>query len=180
MSLSEPIMGVFGAFASAVSQPTWRKIPVRSIGTLIARGRRTVTAALRQLGWRDASHFSLYPHGLNRARWSALEVSRRLRVRLVRSVVIVGGERPVVIDETWERRWGRRINTRGHDRDPLASSPQRSVATRGWRWIVRTLVITPPWTQGRKEAQTPWPRVRVRWDNGRRRALAVTRATAVW
>ena len=58
-----------------------------------------------------------------------------------------GGDLTFVIDETLERRWGRRITTRGHYRDPLASSKQRSVATSGVRWIVLTLVITPPWTQ---------------------------------
>jgi DDE superfamily endonuclease len=58
-----------------------------------------------------------------------------------------GGDLTFVVDETLERRWGRRITKRGHYRDPLASSKQRSVAASGVRWIVLTLVITPPWTQ---------------------------------
>jgi hypothetical protein len=115
------------------------------IGTWFARGRRTVTAALRPRGWPEASTFRLSHQVLNRTRWSALEVSRRLRWRLVRTFVAVGGELTGVIDETWERRWGRRLTSRGYDRDALASSPQRSGATRGWRWIVLTRVITPPW-----------------------------------
>jgi len=98
------------------------------------------------MGLHEASNFSLYHHVLNRARWSALEVSRRVVLLLVRTFVAVGGELTFVIDETLERRWGRRINKRGHYRDPLASSQQRSVATSGLRWIVLTLVITPPWT----------------------------------
>jgi hypothetical protein len=147
MSLSEPMMSVLCEFESAFSQPTWRKVQVLILGTLLARGRRTVTAALRQMGLCDASNFSLYHHVLNRARWSALELSRRLLVRLVRTFVAVGGELTFVIDETLERRWGHRINKRGHYRDPRASSKQRSVATSGVRWIVLTLVITPPWTQ---------------------------------
>jgi hypothetical protein len=136
MSLEDPITTVFHEFESAFSQPTWSKIQVLIIGTLLARGRRTVTTALRQMGLCDASNFSLYHHVLNRARWSALELSRRLLLLLVRTFVIVGGELTFVIDETLERRWGRRINARGHYRDPLASSKQRSVATSGRRWIV--------------------------------------------
>ena len=120
------------------------------IGTLLARGRRTVTAALRQMGLSEASNFTLYHQVLNRARWSALALSRRVVLLLVRTFVAVGGELTFVIDETLERRWGRRIAKRGHDRDPLASSKQRSVATSGLRWIVLTLVITPPW------ALRPW------------------------
>src|SRR3712207_1649488 len=98
------------------------------------------------MGLHEASHFALYHHVLNRARWSALELSRRVVLLLVRTFVAVGGELTFVIDETLERRWGRRITKRGHYRDPLASSKQRSVATSGVRWIVLTLIITPPWT----------------------------------
>jgi DDE superfamily endonuclease len=150
MSLSEPIMSILCEFESAFSQPTWSKIQVLIIGTLIARGRRTVTAALRQMGLCDAANFSLYHHVLNRAQWSALELSRRLLLLLMRTFIVVGGELTFVIDETLERHWGRRITLRGHYRDPLASSKQHSVAVSGLRWIVLTLVITPPW------AQRPW------------------------
>jgi hypothetical protein len=83
---------------------------------------------------------------LNRARWSALEGSRRLLSLLVQTFIAVGGALTFVIDETLERRWGRRIRKRGHYRDPLASIKQRSVSTSGLRWIVLTLIITPPWT----------------------------------
>ena len=78
MALSQPIMSVLCEFESAFSQPTWSKGQVLIIGTLFARGRRTVTAALRQMGLHEASHFGLYHQVLNRARWSALELSRRV------------------------------------------------------------------------------------------------------
>jgi hypothetical protein len=147
MSLSEPMMSILCEFESAFSQPTWSKVQVLILGTLLARGRRTVTAALRQMGLHEAANFSLYHHVLNRARWSALALSRRLLGLVVRTFVAVGGDLTFVIDETLERRWGRRIAKRGHYRDPLASSKQRSVATSGVRWIVLTLVITPLWTR---------------------------------
>ena len=70
MALSEPIATVICEVEPAFSQPTWSKVQVLIIGTLRARGRRTVTAALRQMGLHDASNFSLYHHVLNRARWS--------------------------------------------------------------------------------------------------------------
>lgn len=59
-------------YESACSLPTWRTVRVLILGTLLAHGRRTVTAALRQMGVGDASSLSLYHHGRNRARWSAL------------------------------------------------------------------------------------------------------------
>ena len=78
MSLSQPMMSVLCEFASAFSQPPWTTGQGLLIGRLLARGRRTVTAALRQMGLHEASHFGLYHQVLNRARWSALELSRRV------------------------------------------------------------------------------------------------------
>jgi DDE superfamily endonuclease len=146
MSPSPDVSAVLAPMQSLFTAPTWRKVQVLLVGTLLARGRRTVTAALRQMGLSEAPEFSRYQHVLNRARWSALEGSRRLLSLLVRTFVAVGGTLTFVIDETLERRWGCRIRQRGHYRDPLASSKHCSVATSGLRWIVLTLVITPPWT----------------------------------
>ena len=61
----------------------------------------------------------------------------------MRTFVATEGDLTFVVDEPWGRRWGRRINARGHDCVPLAASKQRSVATSGVRWIGLTLVITP-------------------------------------
>jgi hypothetical protein len=147
MSLSPPVMSVLCAFESAFAGPTWSKVQVLIIGTLLARGRRTVAAALRQMGLHEAPSFSCYHHVLNRAQWSTLDVSRRLLHVFGRTFSAVGGDLTCVIDETLERRWGRRIRLRGHYRDPLASSKARAIASSGVRWIVLTLVITPPWTE---------------------------------
>ena len=45
---------------------------------------------------------------------------------------------------------GPKIRIRGHYRDPLASSKERSVSASGIRWIVLALVVTVPW------ARRPW------------------------
>ena len=146
MPPSAHLITVLAPFQSLFSAPTWRKVQRLFIGTLLACGRRTVTAALRHTGQGDTPSFSLYHQVFNRARWSALKGSRCLLALLVQTFDAAGGGLTFVIDETLERRWGRRINKRGHYRDPLASSRKRSVSTSGLRWIVLTLVVTPPWT----------------------------------
>ena len=145
MSPSANSSTVLAPFQSLFSAPTWRKVQRLFIGTLLAHGRRTVTAALRHTGQDDTPSFSLYHQVFNRARWSALKGSRCLLSMLVQTFDAAGGSLTFVIDETLERRWGRRISKRGHYRDPLASSRKRTVSTSGLRWIVLTLVITPPW-----------------------------------
>ena len=77
-------------FQSLFSAPTWRKVQRLIIGTLLARGRRTVTAALRHTGQGDTPAFSLYHQVFNRARWSALKGSRCLLSLLVRTPVCTG------------------------------------------------------------------------------------------
>ena len=89
--------------------------------------------------------FSLYNQVFNRARWSALKGGRRLLSSLVRGLG-GGGSLTFVIDETLERGWSRRLNQRGHHRDPLASSRKWTASTSGPRRIVLTLVAAPPWT----------------------------------
>ncbi|MCW5969191.1 MAG: transposase [Blastocatellales bacterium] len=147
MSLSPEIVTVLAIFQSAFTTRTWEKAQVLIIGTLLARGRRTVAAALRQMGRGDEADFSLYHQVLNRGAWSARELSRLLLLALIKAFVAVGGSLTFVIDETLERRWGPMIRKRGHYRDSLLSSRKKSVSNSGLRWIVLTLVVNVAWTR---------------------------------
>lgn len=118
-------------------------------GTLLARGHRTVAAALRASGNAQASNWSLFHHVLNRARWSPLAVSRQLLLLIVETFVPTSACVDLVIDETLERRWGCKISKRGHYRDSALSSRERSVSSPGLRWIVMAVVVTLPWTTQR-------------------------------
>ncbi len=82
-------------------------------GTLLAQGRRTVTAALRASGNAQAINWSLFHQVLNRARWSPLAVSRHLLLLIAASCVPAGESVDLVIDETLERRWGSKIEPPG-------------------------------------------------------------------
>src|SRR2546426_1022048 len=147
MSVPSSIIAVLAHFEPLFTAPTWKKVLILLLGTLLARGRRTVTAALRQMGQQMNAQFSGFHQVLNRARWSPLEVSRRLLQVLVDTFVRAGGTVEMVMDETLERRWGRKISKRGHWRDSLRSSKERSVSTSGLRWVTMALVVSLPWTK---------------------------------
>jgi hypothetical protein len=51
------------------------------------------------------------------------------------------------IDETIERRWGKKIATRGIYRDPVRSSESHFVKASGLRWISLMLLTPIPWAQ---------------------------------
>ena len=80
-----------------------------------------MTAALRVMGLAHTRRFERYHRVLNRARWSSLAVSRVLLGLLVAAFVPTG---PLLvgIDETIERRRGKRIAAKGIYRDPVRSS----------------------------------------------------------
>jgi hypothetical protein len=76
-------------------------------GTLLAPGRRTVTAASRVPGLAQGRRFERSHRVLSRARWSGLAVSRVL-LRLLVVVFVPTGPLVVGVDETVEWRRGRR------------------------------------------------------------------------
>jgi hypothetical protein len=133
MSHSDPIIPILAHFRPLFTAPTWKKMMTLLTGTLLARGRRTVTAALWQTGHHLESNFSRFHQVLNRARWSPLELSRHLLLLIIESFIQAGGGIDVVIDETLERRWGVKISKRGHYRDSALSSRKRSVSSPGLR-----------------------------------------------
>jgi DDE superfamily endonuclease len=149
MPLPDPIIEVLTVFRPLFTAPTWRKLMTLLTGTLLTRGRRTVAAALRASDNSMAGNWSLFHQVLNRARWAPLAVSRQLLLLIVETFVPAGACVDLVIDETLERRWGRKISKRGHYRDSALSSRERSVSSPGLRWIVMAVVVTVPWTKQR-------------------------------
>ena len=51
MFLPTTIIAVLSAFQPAFTRPTYQKMVVLIVGTLLASGRRTVASALRQMGF---------------------------------------------------------------------------------------------------------------------------------
>src|SRR3954470_9447838 len=148
MSLPRAILSVLDHFRSAFTRPTWGKVQVLFTGTILARGRRTVAAALRATGYEQVPLFSRFHAVFHRARWSALELARRLLLLLVQAFVPQDGL-TLVIDETLERRRGPKITKRGYHRDPIASSKSQHIAASGLRWMVLALVVAVPWNRHR-------------------------------
>ncbi len=83
MSLPDPIIPLLAPFQSLFHSRSWPKVLLLVRGTILVRGRRTVTAALRVMGHTTDTAFSCYHHLLNRAVWSPLAVSHVLLLLLI-------------------------------------------------------------------------------------------------
>ncbi len=131
MLQSHPIALLLVPFETVFTKPTWRKVLILLEGTLLAHGRRTVTAALRAMGLQGLAQFNVYHHVLNRARWSPMQLSRCLLGLLVETFVQSGGTLEIVIDETLERRQGIHSSKRGYYYDSARSTHQHQQINSG-------------------------------------------------
>jgi DDE superfamily endonuclease len=131
-------------FAAAPGRPAWRRALVLVAGTLLASGRRTVASALRAAGLGHAPGFANYHRVLSERRWSGLALARRI-LALPVAAFAPRGTVVLALDDTLERRWGRRIRARGIYRDPVRSSHGHFVKASGLRWLSLMLVAPVPW-----------------------------------
>jgi hypothetical protein len=116
-----------------------------AVGAILSPGKRTVSSALNILGIGQHGDFAVYHQVLNRARWSPLQLSRVL-------LLLVAGRlgsstEPLVfgIDETVERRWGRKIAAKGRYRDAVRSTDDQVVMTPGLQWVSLMLLTRIGW-----------------------------------
>ncbi len=137
------------AFAPLFTRPTWRNARVLLVGAILALTRRTVSAALRAVGLAYEPHFVNYHRVLNRARWSGLRAAQILLGLLV-AILPPGFPIFILVDETIERRKGRKIRAKGVFRDAVRSSGQKVVRCFGLRWIAMMLLVPVPW------CRRPW------------------------
>jgi DDE superfamily endonuclease len=143
-TLPEQMIRVLVPFAPLFCESVWGHVQVLIVGAILASGKRTVASALRAVGLDNERRFCRYHRVLSRAKWSTQEASRILLGLLVEAFVPEG---PLVvgIDETLERRRGKKIAAKGIYRDPVRSSRQHFVKTSGLRWVCLTLLAPIPW-----------------------------------
>jgi hypothetical protein len=146
LTLPPEIMTVLMPFTQAFSTRTWDWVQTLLVGTILAPGKRTVTAALRVLGLKDDKQYQNYHRVLNRAKWSGLQVSQILLGVLVATFVSAGIPLVMGADETLERRRGAKIKDKGIFRDAMRSSHKYTNYSSGLRWVSMMLLVPLPWS----------------------------------
>jgi hypothetical protein len=127
------------------SERVWQHVHVLLAGAILAPGKRTVSSALRAMGLDQQKRFHCYHRVLSRAVWSSREASRILLELLVEAFVPEGAPLVVGVDETLERRRGKKIAAKGIYRDPVRSSHTHFVKTSALRWVCVALLAPIPW-----------------------------------
>ena len=144
-TLPEEMIRALAPFAPLFSKRVWRHVQVLVAGAILAPGCRTVSSALRAMGLDREKRFHRYHRVLSHASWSSVEASRVLLRLLVETFVAEGDPLVVGIDETLERRYGRKIAAKGIYRDPVRSTHEQFVKSSGLRWVCVMLMVEVPW-----------------------------------
>ena len=134
------------AFAGAFTGPTFAHALTLVDGAILAPGRRTVASALRAMGLGDERHVTTYHRVLNRAVWSPLPLSHILLQLIVAAFVPAVAPLQRVIDDTLERRYGRRVPYKARSHDAVRSTSGHTVTTSGIRWLCVCALVHVPWS----------------------------------
>ncbi len=148
-SLPRHIAIVFNAFSTLFTLPTWEHTQIMLIGAILCQGARRVTSVLRVMGLSQENRFEKYHRVLNRAKWNSLDGAKILLGLLV-SLVPTSLPLLIVVDDTIERRSGKKIKAKGCYRDACRSTEDVVVTCFGLKWVCLMLIVTLPW------CQRPW------------------------
>jgi hypothetical protein len=112
-TLPPQMVQVLASFAPLFSKRVWQHARLLLVGAILAPSRRTVGSALRAMGLDRYERFHRYHRVLSRAHWSSLQASRILLGLLLEAFVVGEGPLIVGLDETLERRYGKKISASG-------------------------------------------------------------------
>ena len=143
-TLPATMIRVLSPFALVFSERVWQHVQVLLAGAILAPGKRTVSSALRAMGLDQQKRFHRYHRVLSRAVWSSREASRIL-LELLMEAFVPDGPLVLGVDETLERRRGKKIAAKGVYRDPVRSSHAHFVKTNALRWVCVALLAPIPW-----------------------------------
>jgi hypothetical protein len=141
LNLPAEMTAFLAQFAPLFTPSVWYHAQVLVSGALLTPGKRTVPALLSVMGLRGSRHFQNSHRVLTRARWSSRVISQPLLLSLIHGFVPHG---PILLglDDTVERRRGKKIAAKGIYRDPVRSSHSHFVKVSGLRWL-RVMLLVP-------------------------------------
>lgn len=138
------IARILQPFAVLFTKPVWQHVQILVVGAILTTGKRTITSVITVMGLSQEQHFQNYHRVLNRAVWSSLDASKIL-LRMLVSIFVPSGTIVMGIDDTIERRKGKKIAELGIYRDPVRSSHSHFVKVSGLRWLSMMLLVEIPW-----------------------------------
>ena len=143
MDLTSTMAASIQQFASCFTRPSFQTFRVIVTGWLLGWGRRTVTHLLLVGDGLKIKTFSCYHRFFSQARWAVDAIGR---VMLALVLEFIPEDAPIVaaVDDTLNRKTGKRIWAAGMHHDPLLSTARRAVFSFGHNWVVLSVQLRLP------------------------------------
>jgi hypothetical protein len=140
LSLPSAFQDFLMSFSVAFTAPSFPRMLAVCVGLVLARGRSTVTEALRTLRGVAEGHFSDYHRLFSRAPWSLWSLGRILVTQVL---ALIPEDEPVtiVMDDTTAQHKGKRVYGKGCHHDAVRSAHAKIVHVWGHKWVVLAVSV---------------------------------------
>jgi hypothetical protein len=138
------IAHVLNAFSPLFTAPTWEHVLVLLTGAILCQGARRVSSILRVMGLSQEKRFEKYHRVFNRAKWNSM-MGAKILLGLLVELLPASLPLLVVVDDTIERRQGKKITAKGYYRDAVRSTKKAIVKCYGLKWVCLMLIVNLPW-----------------------------------
>jgi hypothetical protein len=145
-AVPEPARSLFDSLGGAATRPTFLRIVVLALATILTIGSRTVCNLLRTLGLLAPGHPTSYHKVFCERRWSCWRLAQRLAGWVLDHLVPEG---PVLLagDDTVDEHTGDNVFGKGCHRDPVRSTHSFTAFRWGHKWVVLAVLVRFPFTQ---------------------------------
>jgi DDE superfamily endonuclease len=144
--LPPPARALFSSLAGSFTRPTFLRVVVLALATLLTIGQRTVCNLLRTLGVLAPGHPSSYHRVFSKRCWSGWGLARRL-AGWVFDHVVPQGRVLLAGDDTVDEHPGANVFGKGCHRDPVRSTHSFTAFRWGHKWVVLTVLVRFPFTR---------------------------------
>ena len=148
MTLPSTLKVIFVSLSNTFTTPTASRVAILLAGAILARGRHTITSALRAMGNLAGGHFSSYHRVFSRASFSMYRLGQAL-AHLVMELVPADQEIVVVVDETTAGHRGPKVYGIACYRDDVYSTRSHTTYKWGHKWVVLGIVVKFPFARCR-------------------------------
>jgi hypothetical protein len=140
LSIPRAVGPVLSPFSIAFTQPTFQRMMILFIGSVLAVGRHTVAAALRVVGPLAPGHYTDYHRVFSRARWSLWPLGKVL-CAMVLELVAEGEPAVCAVDDTTPQHKGKCVWGKDRHRDACRSTHSHTVWVFGHKWVVLAINV---------------------------------------
>lgn len=144
-SISRSIAVILNTFSILFTLPTWEHMQILLVGSILCQGVRRVSSILRVMGLAREKRFEKYHRVFNRAKWNSV-AGAKILLGLLLQLLPAKFPPLIVVDETIERRKGKKISAKGCYRDACRSTERTVIKCVGLKWICLMLIVPLPWS----------------------------------